>query len=115
MPGQGLLQYETLIDAVLGRRPYAAGETRGSVLLTTAASLRGHNLSVTASVPGIAGATWRWQVVPRNGSDTLFFSLTTLPPTLNADMAIQVSGAPSGDVAVLRRLMRAPPRATAPC
>ena len=124
-----LVEYVSMVDVVVGRRPYVA-ESHGTLLVTTHGSLEGTRVAVTATLPvrntgttgddgtgasaggvgtGGGGASWTWSFVPRNGTDILSFPLAGLAPALNADVRIDVA-AGGRNVSFLRRLLRAPPR-----
>jgi hypothetical protein len=104
-----VLEYISLVDVVIGRRPYVRGETQGSLLVTTDPSLRGETLAVSATLPSAGRAGWQWQLTPQNGTDTLWFPLTELNESVNGDLTIVVGGsALRQNITILRRLLRAP-------
>ena len=107
----GVVEYFSLVDVVIGRRPYIA-EGQGSLLVTTDPSLRGKELLVSAVMPGGGpGLEWHWQLKPQNGTSVLWFSLSALSDTVNADLKIVVYGEAlpqKTNITILRRLLRAP-------
>jgi hypothetical protein len=109
-----VLEYISLVDVVVGRRPYVRGETQGSLLVTTDGSLRGQTLALSATLPG--GHRWQWQLTPQNGTDTVWFPLAAVAPTVNADMTVVISGTAlhQGNITIQRRFLRAPPTGAPP-
>jgi hypothetical protein len=103
-----VLEYISLVDVVIGRRPYASGEAQGSLLVTTDPSLHGQTLALSATLPG--GHGWQWQLTPQNGTDTLWFPLAAVAETVNADMTVVISGTAlqQGNITIQRRFLRAP-------
>ena len=108
------IEYVFLIDAALGRRPYI-GEQQGHLLLRCNASLLGMSVTVSADIPSLSAADWRWHNVVLNGSNVLAFDLSSLPTTINADIRIVIQatgmtrtlgGLPN--ITKWRRMMRAP-------
>lgn len=121
------VEYDYLIDVAVGRRPYLK-ESKGHLLLRSNASLVGHGgVTVVASLPSLASAPRRdyvlavWKNITLNGSNTLEFSLGSLPATVNTDLKVVVSArwleADFNDSVVKwRRFMRAADcHATASC
>lgn len=110
-----VLEYISLVDVVIGRRPYVRGEAQGSLLVTTDPSLRGQTLALSATLPG--GHRWQWQLTPQNGTDTLWFPLAAVAPIVNADMTVVISSGTAlhrGNITIQRRFLRAPPEGAPP-
>eukprot|EP01052_Picozoa_sp_SAG31_P051418 SAG31_NODE_12200_length_959_cov_1.347674_1_plen_220_part_10 len=92
------IAYFTLIDVVIGQRPYI-GQTDAELLIATHDKLRGAPIAVTAFLQHRTGPafstnwSWSWTVVPENGTNIVRFPLGGLPTALNTDLQITMIGA----------------------
>eukprot|EP00040_Diaphanoeca_grandis_P029827 m.175459 g.175459 ORF g.175459 m.175459 type:complete len:773 (-) comp31821_c1_seq1:377-2695(-) len=119
------VSFETLLDAVVGRRPYLNGETEGSLLIESHPSLIGHTVEVNAvliSLPQLnsndvvtenLNTTYSWNLsIPTlTGTDVVTLPFAALPPSLTADLSITMftTATPKINVTVRRRFQRLPP------
>ena len=108
-PSNGMkISYFTLVDAVLGRRPYF-NESQGELLITAHSSLAGRALRLEASLGFAPNRRFSWTVTPTAAKLTavLPFALAGLPTTINADLRLDVDYG-AGNLTIWRRLIRAP-------
>ena len=108
-PSNGMkISYFTLVDAVLGRRPYL-NESQGELLVTAHSSLAGRALQLEASLGFAPNKRFSWTVTPTAAKLTavLPFALAGLPTTINADLRLDVDYG-TDNLTIWRRLMRSP-------
>ena len=105
------IAYETVVDAVIGRRPYLNGETEGTLLVESAAHLRGQTMHLAVALGPPTTFTWPdLSIASLSGSDIVQLPFSSqLKPNVTADMTIVMTVGETVNVTVRRRFIRLSP------
>ena len=103
--------YEMVVDAVVGRRPYLAGETQGTLLVESAAHLRGETMHLSATLDTPATISWpNLSISSLTGSDIVQLPFgSQLPANVTADITIVMTVGTAVHATVRRRFVRLSP------
>ena len=93
------VEYYTLVDVAVGRRPFIA-ETVGTILLSTAPEFSGQTLNVRATLPAAGEkAVWDWQGIAGGTDVELPLGFEALPAnqTFHNDIHFEIALPPIAD------------------